>query len=73
MIRRITLFFLSTLMATAAVMAQMPKPESKTFVLKAARLFDGKSNALVTPGLVVVIDGKIAATGANANGLLERR
>jgi hypothetical protein len=26
----------------------------KTTVLKAARLFDGKSNALVTPGVVVV-------------------
>src|SRR5882724_948876 len=38
----------------------------KTFVLKAARLFDGKSNALVTPGLVVVTDGKITAVGASA-------
>src|ERR1700730_6985107 len=38
----------------------------KTFVLKAARLFDGKSDALVTPGLVVVTDGKITAVGANA-------
>ena len=38
----------------------------KTTVLKAARLFDGKSNALVTPGIVVVTDGKITAVGANA-------
>ena len=59
--------FLLALVATAEVFAQAPKPASKTIVLKAARLFDGKSNALVTPGMVVVTDGKIAATGANAS------
>jgi imidazolonepropionase-like amidohydrolase len=42
------------------------KPASKTIVLKAARLFDGKSNALVTPGIVVVKDGKIVAAGTSA-------
>jgi len=46
-------------------LAQTPKP-SKTYVLKAARMFDGKSNALSTPGLVVVTDGKIAGVGAKA-------
>ena len=35
-------------------------------VLKAARMFDGKSNALVKPGLVVVADGKILGAGAGA-------
>jgi imidazolonepropionase-like amidohydrolase len=45
--------------------AQTPKP-LKTYVLKAARMFDGKSNTLSTPGLVVVTDGKIAGVGANA-------
>jgi imidazolonepropionase-like amidohydrolase len=40
------------------------QPPGKTFVLKAARLFDGKSTALVTPGLVIVTDGKIAGVGA---------
>ena len=50
----------------------VPVPEraqqaaGKTTVLKAARLFDGKSNALATPGIVVVTDGKITAVGANA-------
>src|SRR5258708_8817194 len=44
-------------------LAKTPKP-SKTYVLKAARMFAGKSNALVTPGLVVVSDGKIAGVGA---------
>src|SRR5208337_3828154 len=43
------------------------KPASKTYVLKAARLFDGKSNSLVTPGLVVVTGGKIAGVGSAAS------
>lgn len=38
----------------------------KTVVLKAAHLFDGKSEALVSPGLVVVSGGKIAAVGKGA-------
>jgi imidazolonepropionase-like amidohydrolase len=43
------------------------EPAKKTYVLKAARLFDGKSNALVKPGIVVVRDGKIVAAGSSAN------
>jgi imidazolonepropionase-like amidohydrolase len=43
------------------------KKASKSYVLKAARLFDGKSNSLVTPGVVVVTDGKIAGTGSSAS------
>jgi imidazolonepropionase-like amidohydrolase len=43
------------------------KPASKTYVLKAARLFDGKSNSLITPGLVVVTGGKIAGVGSAAS------
>ena len=46
-------------------LAQTPK-SGKTYVLKAARMFDGKSNTLLTPGLVVVTDGKIAGGGAKA-------
>ena len=38
----------------------------KTYVLKAAHLFDGKSDRVVSPGLIVVTNGKIAAVGANA-------
>jgi imidazolonepropionase-like amidohydrolase len=45
---------------------QVQKPASKTYVLKAARMFDGKSNTLTTPGLVSVSDGKIVAVGAKA-------
>jgi len=43
------------------------KKVSKSYVLKAARLFDGKSNSLITPGVVVVTDGKIAGTGSSAS------
>lgn len=40
------------------------RTESKSYVLKAARIFDGKSNAVTSPGLVVVTDGKIVGVGA---------
>ena len=42
------------------------KKASKSYVLKAARMFDGKSNALATPGLVLITDGKIVGVGAGA-------
>ncbi len=57
------LVFLSLLL-TLSVQGQ--KPASKTVVLKAARMFDGKSDTVVKPGVVVVSDGKIAAAGPNA-------
>jgi len=46
--------------------AQAQKPAPKTIVLKAARMFDGKSDSLTKPGLVVITDGKIAAVGTGA-------
>jgi imidazolonepropionase-like amidohydrolase len=45
---------------------QAQKQVSKTYVLKAARMFDGKGDALVKPGLVVVTDAKITGVGAGA-------
>jgi imidazolonepropionase-like amidohydrolase len=39
---------------------------ARIFVLKAARMFDGKSNAIVKPGLVVVSGGRIVGVGAGA-------
>ena len=54
------------LCAGAAGYGQERKPAGKTYVLKAARLFDGKSNGLVKPGVVVVTDGKIVAVGGSA-------
>ncbi len=38
-----------------------------TIVIKAARMFDGKSNALITDAVVVVQDGKIVDVGANVS------
>src|SRR6202795_3716410 len=69
--RRAIGLFVVACMAVAQVYGQAQKPESKppetkTVVLKAARLFDGKSNSLVTPGLIIVTGGKISAAGANA-------
>jgi imidazolonepropionase-like amidohydrolase len=38
----------------------------KTYVLKAAHLFDGKSDHVVSPGLIVVAGGKITGVGRTA-------
>ena len=54
------------LLAAGYAFGQQTKPAGKTYVLKAARMFDGKSEALVTPGLVVVTEMKIVAVGAGA-------
>jgi imidazolonepropionase-like amidohydrolase len=48
----------------AAAFAQAPA--GKTVVLKAARMFDGRSDRVVSPGLVVVENGKIASVGGAA-------
>ena len=56
-------FAAALLLFAASAFAQQPK----TTVLKAARMFDGKSNSLTTPGLVVITDNKITAVGAGAS------
>lgn len=66
MIRRVMVLVVLCGLGLLPAFAQQKKP-SKSYVLKAARMFDGKSDALVTPGIVVVTDGKIAGVGANAN------
>lgn len=66
MIRRLLGAGLMSLAMVIAAFAQAQKPASKTIVLRAARMFDGKGSALTTPGLVVVTDGKIAAVGGKA-------
>jgi imidazolonepropionase-like amidohydrolase len=57
------------LMLTAVAQAQ-DRPAGTTVsaitVLKAAHLFDGRSGALVSPGLVVVKDQRIVAVGKDA-------
>jgi imidazolonepropionase-like amidohydrolase len=45
---------------------QGQKPSEKTYVLKAARLFDGKGDALMSPGVVVVTGGRITGVGTSA-------
>ena len=47
--------------------AKSATPANKTIVLKAARMYDGKGDALVKPGVVVVADGKITAAGPTAS------
>src|SRR6266403_3155544 len=42
------------------------KKASKSYVLKAARMFDGKSSSLVTPGIVAIRDDKIVGVGSAA-------
>ena len=64
--RRRALLFLLIFVGLAPVHAQSQKPAGKTYVIKAARMFDGKSSSLAKPGVVVVADGKITAAGANA-------
>jgi imidazolonepropionase-like amidohydrolase len=53
-------------LAAPFAFGQAQKPASKTYVLKAARMFDGKSDALLKPGLVVVTEGKIVGVGPSA-------
>jgi imidazolonepropionase-like amidohydrolase len=57
--------FLLCLFVALAASAQTQKPAGKTIVLKAARMFDGRNNALLKPGMVVVVDGKIVVAGTN--------
>src|SRR5260370_28538766 len=66
MIRKAAGLFRAGLPVLANAHGQALKPIDTTIVLKAARLFDGKSGALVKPGVVVVRDGKIVAAGTNA-------
>ena len=54
--------FLFSLILWAPGFGQGQKPAPKTYVLKAARLFDGKSNSVVSPGLILVSGGKIVAS-----------
>ena len=66
MIRRSVVLVALCVLALQPVFAQQNKT-AKSYVLKAARMFDGKSNALVTPGIVIVTDGKIAGVGSSAS------
>ena len=66
MIRKVAGIMILSLLLLAPDHGQAQKAASKTTVLKAARLFDGQSNAVVSPGIVVVSDGKIVSAGTSA-------
>lgn len=63
---RIVFVLLCTAIFCAQVYGQGQKPSGKTYVLKATALFDGKSDSLVKPGLVVVNNGRIVGVGPGA-------
>src|SRR5437660_12278309 len=63
MIRRLVRFGVLVCLAVSPAIAQQ-KTSSKSYVIKAARMFDGKSDSLVSPGMVVVTGGKIVGVGA---------
>src|SRR5262252_5492115 len=62
---RIVLAILFATLAAHDSLAQQ-KTDNKSYVLKAARMFDGKSNSVTSPGLLVVSEGKIVGVGAGA-------
>src|SRR5271169_3718906 len=64
---RLLLTLLCSFLFGATNHGQQQKPVPKTYVLNAARLFDGKSNALVTPGVVVITGDKIVGVGPTAS------
>src|SRR5439155_14157921 len=43
----------------------LPALEARVIVLKAARMFDGKANAVISPGVVVVEDSRIVELGGS--------
>ena len=59
-------FLCACFLVVSPARAQTQKPASKSYVLKATRMFDGKSDAIIKPGLVVVTDGKITGVGSGA-------
>ena len=68
MSRRVPCIFIALLLWTLPSIAQQQqKLAPKTYVLKASALFDGKSDTLITPGLVVVSGDRITALGAESS------
>ena len=58
--------FTAILLLAVAASAQQTAGPAKTIVLKAARLWDGKSDSVQAPGVVVVSGGKISSVGSGA-------
>ena len=67
--RRLALLVVTALLLPSSLAAATPTDSpsaDSTVVLRAAHLFDGTSDRLVSPGVVVVTGGKIVAAGAEA-------
>ncbi|MEP7367289.1 MAG: MIP family channel protein [Acidobacteriota bacterium] len=65
-IRRYLPMVLVAALAATQAQAQAQAPAPQSIVLKAARLFDGRSDTLQTPGLIVVSGGRIESVGAQS-------
>jgi imidazolonepropionase-like amidohydrolase len=65
-LRQVYTLFLALIICSSFGFAQSNKEAAKPIVIKAARMFDGRSDRIVSPGLVVVVGGKIQGTGASA-------
>jgi imidazolonepropionase-like amidohydrolase len=63
---RILVVFLFDIIFGTQFYAQEQKPASKTYVLRAAAMFDGRSDTLISPGLVVVSGGRMIGVGPAA-------
>src|SRR5581483_6569557 len=58
--------FMRSAFVALFLLAATASAQTGVYVLKAARLFDGKSDTLVQPGLVVVSGSKIQSVGGEA-------
>src|SRR5687768_8118850 len=66
-LNRICLWLIACLAgATAGAAPAVAQGESKAVVVRAARMFDGRGERVVSPGVVVVSGGRIVAAGPNA-------
>jgi imidazolonepropionase-like amidohydrolase len=63
---RIFLVLFCSAIFSGEIRSQSRQVPPKTYVLKAAALFDGRSDTLTTPGLVVVTGNRIVAVGPGA-------
>jgi imidazolonepropionase-like amidohydrolase len=52
--------------AVALAFGALLAAQTSTYIIKAARLFDSSAGKIVTPGIVVVADGKIVSVGEAA-------
>ena len=64
---RACVLLLALLSANAAAFAQgSGQSQTRTIVVRAARMFDGRGERVVSPGVVVITGGRIVAAGPNA-------